>query len=176
MVRHHHRTAASIALTLALTAAAPAAARPQLGQSAGAAHPSTQASTNLCSEVCGASGHAATTQPSVASAESGATLPHDPRVRSEALSRAAAGSPSSTIASSGSNGPRSEVVSGAGYSNPGGVATVVRTVTPGSGFHWGDAGIGAGAAVAMVTLLIGGLLLATNARRRATHSTARQTA
>ena len=149
MVRHHHRIVPAIALTLALAAAAPASARLELNPPPGAGEPSTAASTNLCSEVCGASGYTAATQLAVASAERGA--------------------------SSGSNGPRSEVVSGGGYSNPSGFPTVVRVVAPTGGFDWGDAGIGAGGAFAMMMLLIGGVLGATNVRRRTARSTAQPT-
>lgn len=174
MVRHHHRTTAAIALTLALAAAAPASARHELNSPSGTAQASAPASTNLCSEVCGAGGYTAVKQLAVASAEQGATLPHNPRGSSEVLSGAGSGSPSSTVTSRGSNGPRSEVVSGGGYSNPSGVPTVVRVVAPSGGFHWGDAGIGAGGAIAML-LLIGAVLGATNVRRRATRGTVQPT-
>jgi hypothetical protein len=147
MVRHHHRIAPAIALALALAAAAPAAARPEPNPPPVTAHASGPASTNLCSEVCGAGGYTAATRP--------------------------AGTVSSTIASG--SGPRSEVVAGGGYSNPGGHATVVRVVNSGSGFDWGDAGVGAGGAVAITTLLVGGILGATSLRRRATRGTAQPT-
>jgi hypothetical protein len=174
MVRHHHRIAPAIALTLALAAAAPASARPELNSPAGTAQASAPASTNLCSEVCGAGGYTAAKQLAVASAERGATLPHNPRGRSEVLSGAGSGSPSRTITTGGPNGPRSEVVSGGGYSNPSGIPTVIRVAAPSSGFHWGDAGIGAGGAIALL-LLIGAVLGATNVRRRATRGTVQPT-
>jgi hypothetical protein len=146
MVRHHYRIASAIALTLALVAAASASARPALNPAFGVAEPSVPASTNPCSEVCSASGYT-TTRVAVTSARSGATLPHDPRPRSEAL------------ASHGSDG----------------APTVVRVVSPATGFDWGDAGIGAGSALALMTLLIGGVLSATALRRRATRSATQPT-
>jgi hypothetical protein len=174
MVRYHHRIAPAIALTVALAAAAPASARPARTSPAVTAQASAPTSANPCSEVCGAGGYTAVTPLSVASAERGATLPHNPRGRSEAAAGAGSGSPSSTIASRGSNGPRSEVVSGGGYSNPSGSPTVVRVVAPSGGFHWGDAGIGAGGAIA-VLLLTGAVLGATNVRRRASRGTVQPT-
>ena len=134
MVRYHHGIAAAVTLTLALATAAPASAKAGLRPTAGAAHLSTPASTNLCSEVCSGSGYAA--------------------------------------AQTSSNGPRSEVVSGGGYGQPTAPATVVRVVSASDGFDWGDAGIGAGGALALMTLLVGGTLGATNIRRRATRRTA----
>jgi hypothetical protein len=175
MVRHHHRLAPAVALTLALAAAAPASARLELNPPASSAAPSTPASTNLCSEVCGASGYTAATQPPGASAGRGAALPHDPRPRAQALAGAATGSGSSTTASSGFSGPRSEVVSAGGYSNPSAPQTVVRVSAPSGGFDWGDAAIGAGGAVALTMLLIGGVLRTTNIRHRGTGSSAQST-
>jgi hypothetical protein len=49
---------------------------------------------------------------------------------------------------------------------------VVRVVTPKDGFDWGDAGIGAGGAVVLMTLAGGSALAVTAARRRVTHGTA----
>ena len=130
MVRHHHYIAAAIALTLALGAAAPAAARFELNPPAPIFQVSTPASTNVCFDVCSASGYAAR--------ETGAALPHDPR-------------------------PRAVVLAGAGYRHGD---------TPSVGFDWGDAGIGAGGALALMTLLIGAALGAASIRRRATRTTA----
>ncbi len=175
MVRHHHRIAPAIALTVALVAAAPASARLELNSPPAPASASAPASSSLCSEVCGAGGYTAVKQLAVASAERGATLPHNPRGRSVVLSGAGSGSPSSTVTSRGANGPRSEVVSGGGYSNPSGIPTVLRVVAPSGGFHWGDAGVGAGGVIAML-LLIGAVLAATNVRRRASRGTVQPTA
>jgi hypothetical protein len=65
-------------------------------------------------------------------------------------------------------GPRSEVVSGDGYGPVSVPATVIRVVAPTGGFDWGDAGIGAGGALALAMIGFGGVLAATN-RRRHTH-------
>jgi hypothetical protein len=69
----------------------------------------------------------------------------------------------------------SEVCSAGGYGNPGAPSKVVRVVAPSSGFHWGDAGIGAGGAFALTMLALGGVLAATNTRRRASRSSAQPT-
>lgn len=156
MIRHHHRIAFAIAVTAALAAAAPASARFELNPAPTTAVSSPSASPNLCSEVCGA--YARGTSAPVASAERGATLPHDPRPRGE-LSSAA-------VTQSSPTGPRSEVVSGGGYGNPVSALTVARVAAPTGGFHWGDAGIGAGGAFAIVLLLAGGLAAATTLRHR----------
>jgi hypothetical protein len=200
MVRHPHRVASAIALTLALAAAAPASARLELNPATGADNQSTTASTNLCSEVCSASGYVAH--------NSGATLPHDPRPRAVALAGAGYGYGSTPIAAAGTTGRRAAVVAGARHVSPTTLApsagprhvtpTIVATrggadhvapttlatpvgarhvsptasATPNNGFDWGDAGIGAGGAVALMTLLVGGALGVSSVRRRATRSTA----
>jgi hypothetical protein len=140
MVRHHRRIAPAIALALALATAAPASARFDLNPAAGADSPSTSAHTNLCSEVCSASGYTAH--------NTGAALPHDPRSRAVAL--AGAGHVSATT-------PR---------------PTTVRVVTTKNDFDWGDAGIGAGGAIALMTLLGGAAFAMSSGRRRAARSTA----
>ena len=165
MFRHYRRLAAPIALALALAAAAPAAARPNLEPTASAANPSPPATTNLCSEVCGGSGYTA--------ANAGANLAHNPTASSVAHAGAGFGYGSSPTANTGSTNPRSKVVSAGGYGNHQASATVVRVVSPGEGFDWGDAGIGAGGALALMTLVIGGTLGATSIRRRATRTTAK---
>jgi hypothetical protein len=80
MIHPHHRIRSVLALTLALTAcaAAPAAARLQLNPGPPATTQS-QASTNLCSEVCGAGGYGSIPQHTTTVAKHGAQLPHDPR-------------------------------------------------------------------------------------------------
>ena len=165
MFRHHRRLAAPIAVALALAAAAPAAARPQLEPTAG---PSPPASTSLCSEVCSASGYIP--------ANASANLAHHPTARSVAHAGAGYGYASSPTASAGSTNPRSEVVSAGGYGNPNVRPTVVRVAPSGGGFDWGDAGIGAGGALALITLAIGGTLGATNIRRRTTRNTPKPSA
>jgi hypothetical protein len=164
MVRYHHRVAAAIALIVAVTAAAPALARPELGATAGQAQPSIPAGTNPCSEVCSGSGYAVTS--------AGAALAHNPTGLAVARAGSGYGYGSTPTASAGSNNPRSEVVSGGGYGNPTAPAAVVRVVAPSDGFDWGDAGIGAGCALALMTLVIGGILGAANIRRRAARAAA----
>lgn len=51
---------------------------------------------------------------------------------------------------------------------------VVHVATTG-GFHWGDAGIGAGGALALATFLVTGLLIVMKARRRPTGDIAQTT-
>ena len=164
MFRHHRRLAAPIALALALAAAAPAAARPELEPTAGTANPSVPVNTSLCSEVCGAGGYVA--------ADAGGNFAHNPTAGSVAQAGAGYGYGSSPTASTGSTSPRSEVVSAGGYGNPNVRATVVRVVPSGDGFDWGDAGIGAGGALALMTLAIGGALGASSIRRRGTRTAA----
>ena len=102
----------------------------------------------------------------------GANLAHSPTAGSVAHAGAGYGYGSSPTASTSSNNPRSEVVSGAGYGNPNVRAAVVRVDAPGDGFDWGDASIGAGGALALMTLAIGGALGANSIRRRATRTPA----
>jgi hypothetical protein len=42
----------------------------------------------------------------------------------------------------------------------------VRAVTPGAGFHWGDAGIGAGGTLALIVIGLGGTLTVTRRRHQ----------
>ena len=98
--------------------------------------------TGPCSEVCSGGSYGSLTTPASTRDVSGAALPHDPR-------------------------PRSEVISG-GYGTPNVPATVVRVVAPGSGFDWGDAGIGAGSTLALTLIALAGVLAATNHRGRQT--------
>jgi hypothetical protein len=168
---HHHRLAPALALALALAAAAPAYAGLELNpQAATAPAASGPASTSLCSEVCGASGYNAATGAALAhdprpravalagDSSAGAALAHDPRARAVALAGAATASGSVRI--------RSEVVSGGGYAKPAAPATVVRVVHHDNGFDWGDAGIGAGGAIALMLLLGAGALGAVTLHRR----------
>ena len=62
-----------------------------------------------------------------------------------------------------------DVCSGYGYGPVSAPASVVRVVAPGGGFDWGDAGIGAGGALALTMIGVGGALAATNRRGRHTH-------
>jgi hypothetical protein len=69
----------------------------------------------------------------------------------------------------------SEVVSGGRYANPTVPTTRPRAAPPG-GFDWGDAGIGAGFALALLTLLAGGALVTTKARQRPPRNATQPTA
>ena len=164
MFRHHRRLAAPIALALALAAAAPAAARHELEPTAGAANASAPANTSLCSEVCGAGGYVA--------ADAGGNFAYNPTAGFVARAGAGYGYGSSPTASTGSTSPRSEVVSAGGYGSPDVRAAVVHVVSSGDGFDWGDAGIGAGGALTLMTLAIGGTLGASSIRRRGTRTAA----
>jgi hypothetical protein len=172
MVRHHHRIALAVALIAALAAAAPASAKPGPYQRLTSVELSTPASTNLCSEVCSGRGYTAGASGPVASAELGAKLPHDPTSRAQLLIAANAIRP---VAHASSTGPRSEVVSGGGYGNPSAASTIVRVVAPAPGFHWGDAGIGAGGAIATLLLLAGGFVAVSSIRSRTAQTAAHRT-
>jgi hypothetical protein len=175
MVRHHHRIAPAIALTLALAAAAPASAMFERNPPpSGVANAGTPTSTGPCSEVCSTGGYTSLNQTATASAKTGAALPHDPRPRADALSHNRSSTADSAGLGAGNTGPRSEAVSASGYGNPTAPSTAVR-VAPSSSFDWGDAGIGAGSAVALTILLLGGAFGATKLRRRPTRSSAQPT-
>jgi hypothetical protein len=64
----------------------------------------------------------------------------------------------------------SEVVSGGGYGPSSIAPTVIHVSTPSSAFDWGDAGIGAGGALALMSLAAGGVLILANSRRRTTRA------
>ena len=170
MFRHQHHIIPAVALAVALAAAAPASARLELNPVPGAATPapgpritspwqlvnaahtqqSRVATTGPCSEVCSGGGYGSANQAAVTAASAGAALPHDPR-------------------------PRSEVVSGGGYGTPNVRPTAVRVAHPSDSFDWGDAGIGAGGALALTMLTAGSVLATTNTRRRARRSSAQPT-
>ena len=160
MLRHHHRFIAAIALALALAAAAPAAARPIRVPRPSSVPSGTAASTDACSKVCLANGYATRALWIGPSAELGATLPHNPRGRSE--------DPADKVAFS----PRSDVVSSGGYASPTPHASVVRVAAPSRGFDWGAAGIGAAAAVALMVLTLLAALRTTSIRRHASRTAA----
>ena len=144
----HHRITTTIALALALaaTAAPVASANPApLAQAEAAianASPHGQPSSGPCSEVCSGGGYRSVSQPAETPGDSGATLPHDPRPRSIALSSA--------------------------YKTASIPPTLVRVAAPGNGFDWGDAGIGAGGTLALTLIALGGVLAVTNRRGRRT--------
>jgi hypothetical protein len=175
MVPYHHRIAPAIALTLTLAAAVPASARFDLNQAAGTPDGGSPTSAAPCSEVCSGSGYTFLGKPAVTSARTGALLPHDPRPRSHVLSGGGSTSGNSITASRDSAAPCSEVCSGSGYGEPTATSTVVRVVAPTEGFHWDDAGIGAGTAFVLTVLLAGGVLGAAKIRRRASPSSAQPT-
>jgi hypothetical protein len=155
MFRHHHRFIPAVALAAALIAAAPAAAMPILDTAPPPAPHGTAASAGPCSEVCSAGGYSASTSWINPSEEAGVTLPHNPRGQAD------------PAVASVSTGPCSEVCSAGGYVNPTAPTTVVRAVAPSDGFDWGDAGIGAAGALALMLLILGATVRATSTRRRA---------
>jgi hypothetical protein len=137
---YHHRTAA-IALALALAAGVPAAAAAQqLG---------SPAPTSPCSEVC-----------------SGGGYPTAP-----AITTCLAYSLPTILNHLGSPPPCSDVCSGGGYGSaspppqtpdncsayhPARIPpTAAHVITEDAGFHWGDAGIGAGVMLAVIVIVIG---------------------
>jgi hypothetical protein len=154
---YHHRTAAII-LALGLAVGVPAAAAAQQP-----ATPSSPASPSPCSEVCSGggygSGNSTTTQPTY-------SIPM-------------------ILNNVGNPAPCSEVCSGGGYGllsqqpqTPDDSSTyhaaktpptVVRVVTASAGFHWGDAGIGAGGMLALIVIGLGGALTLTRRRNQRIH-------
>ncbi len=172
MIRQHHLIRGTVALAAALTASLgpTASARPHQppaawadpaplakaeatiaanSQSSTAVRPNpdeqtmTGATANPgpCSEVCsgGAGSYGSASQRSWTPARSGAALPHDSRPRWAAV-------PSL-------------------YSTAITPPTVVPVVTHNSGFHWGDAGIGAGGMLALTLIGLGGAVTLTHRRR-----------
>ena len=155
----HHRIAA-IALAFALAVGVPAAAAAQQP-----ATPSSPASPSPCSEVYSGGGYGSgtsnTTQPA-----------YDPIILNY-------------LANQGNPAQCSEACSGGGYglvSQPPRTPddssayhtarippTAVRVVTPSGGFHWGDAGIGAGGMLALTAIGICGALTLTRRRNQHMH-------
>jgi len=191
MIRRQRNITSAIALALALTASlAPAAwADPApLAKAEATIAANSQSNTSVrpnpdeqtatgapanpgpCSEVCsgGAGSYGSASQRSWTPDRSGATLPHDPRPRSVALASNSSGSLNAATATPASPVPCGDVCS-AGYPGLGTPATVVRTVAPGGGFDWGDAGIGAGATIVLMLIGTGGALATTNRRGRRAH-------
>jgi hypothetical protein len=168
MIRRQRNITSAIALALALTTSvAPAASadsQPLTQAEAAIANAATHTGTGPCSEVCSAGGYGSVSQPAVSQARTGAALPHDPRSRAVALASNGQGSLNVTTRTPTTTATCGDVCSGRGYGPVSAPATVVRVVAPGSGFDWGDAGIGAGGAIVLV--LIGtGAALATTSRR-----------
>jgi hypothetical protein len=95
-----------------------------------------------CSEVCSGGGYGYARQSFSSPNETGATLPHDSRLRPVAISSA------HTTAST--------------------PATIVRVVAPDGSFDWGDAGIGAGASLVLLGIGLAGTRAVTTSRKRHT--------
>jgi hypothetical protein len=161
MVRQH-RTTAAVAVTLALAASlAPAAsadpaplarAEAVIAAPHGSAlvrpNPDNQTATAAstysgpCSEVCsgGAGSYGAGTELPQTSGQSGASVPNTHRPQRVAVTGQHR---------SGSTAP-----------------TAVRVPARSGGFHWADAGIGAGASLILVGVGLAGMRAATNRRKR----------
>jgi hypothetical protein len=173
MSHHHHRITPAVALTIALAAATASTAladpaplaRAEAAIANASAPPS--AGSGPCSEVCsgGAGSYGSLNQPARTQDESGATLPHDPRPRSVALASGSNGSVNATARTPASPVSCGDVCSSHGWpvSAP---ATVLRIAAPSAGFDWGDAGIGAGATIALMLIGTGGVLATTHRRGR----------
>ena len=163
MSRHHHRMTRAAALTLALTAIAgsPAWAMP------------SPASPGPCSEVCSSGGYRP--GPSQPAATPTSTQRRSKIADTGPCSEACSGSGYGSrvtrpAARPTSNGPGSDVSSINGYDFARVPPTVVRTISGDSGFDWGDAGIGAGAALGLMLAATGGTLLLAH-RRTQSHTT-----
>ena len=120
-------------------------------RAAAAAHASAR-SPVPCGDVCSGGGYGTATPPLSVSNGSGATLPHDGRSRPLVLSSA--------------NHPASTPTGVRPYNAAGAPRTVVRVVTHDGGFHWGDAGIGAGGVLVLSILGIGGMMAFSHRRVR----------
>jgi hypothetical protein len=154
---HYHRTAAII-LALGLAAGVPAAAAAQQPTT-----PASPASPSPCSEVCSGGGYGSGTSTTTQPAYSVPIILNNP-------------------GNQGDPAPCSEVCSGGGYGllsqprlTPGDSSayhtspTAAHVVTPSVGFHWGDAGIGAGAMLALIVVGLGGALTLTHWRNQRIH-------
>ena len=157
MSRHHHRITHAAVLTLALTAlvAPPAFALP------------APASPGPCSEVCSDGGYGPGPSPPVATPTS--THPR-PQINSTGpCSEVCSGSGYNSrarrpVATATSTGPGSDISTIDGAQAAPVPATVVRISSGDSGFDWGDAGIGAGAALGLMLAATGGALLLAHRR------------
>lgn len=124
--------------------------------------PGSPATASPCSEVCSGGGYASGTSTTTPAAYS---LPM-------------------ILPGAGTPGPCSEVCSGGGYgrggppsrtpgdSSAGNTVRALprgRVVTGSAGFHWGDAGIGAGGMLAVIVLGLGGALSLTHRRNHRIH-------
>ena len=117
------------------------------GVPAGAAaqQPGSPAPASPCSEVCSGGGYAAAGNPA----------------------------PCSEVCSGGGYGSVSQPSRTPDHSSTSNTArippTAVRVVTPSAGFHWGDAGIGAGGMLALIVIGLGGALTLTHRRNHRIH-------
>jgi hypothetical protein len=71
-----------------------------------------------------------------------------------------------------SAGPHSEIIDNGGYGQLNIPPIIVRATVPKSGFDWGDAGIGAAAALGLSMLALAGALAITQHRARRTRGSA----
>jgi len=154
---YHHRTA-TLALALALAAGVPAAAAAQQpGQ------PGSPAPASPCSEVCSGGGYTSGTSTTTSPIYSLPVILND-------LGNPA---PCSEVCSGGGYGPVSPPSRTPDHSSayhPARIPpTAVRAVTQGAGFHWGDAGIGAGGMLALIVTGLGGALTLTRRRSHRIH-------
>jgi hypothetical protein len=98
---------------------------------------------------------------------SASSPPATARPCSEVCSGGGYGTVNRPAATPTSTGPRSEVASSGGYDIARVPPTVVRIVSPNSGFDWADAGIGAAATLGLTLAAIGGTLLVAHRRAHA---------
>ena len=185
MIRQHHLIRGTIALAAALTASlAPAAwADPApLAKAEATIAANSQSNTTLrpnpdeqtvtgatanpgpCSEACsgGAGSYGSASQRSRTPDESGATLPHDSRPRWAAAPSlySTASTPPTVVRVVTHNGHRAEQ-----EATVGGRAAGALGIEERGGFHWSDAGIGAGGMLALTLIGLGGAITLTYRRR-----------
>ena len=154
---YHHRTA-TIALALALAAGVPAAAAArQPGQ------PNSPAPPSPCSEVCPGGGYTSATGTTTSPTYSLPII----------LNHLGNPAPCSEVCSGGGYGsvsPPSRTPDHSSAYHPARIPpTAVRVVTQDAGFHWGDAGIGAGGMLALIVIGLGGALTVTRGRSHRIH-------
>ena len=170
MFRHHHwRVAPAVAVTLVLAVAAPASARPEVDPPQSAINAGSDTAATLCSEVC-SGGYGEVTQPRVTSTLTGAAVPPDAWLRSVVDAGGGTSRHHDITASDGATG-QSTVVASAPAAPP----AAVRATASSAGFHWGDAGIGAGGVLALTMVFIGGVLAVMKVRQRSTRGAAQPT-
>jgi hypothetical protein len=152
---YHHHTAA-IALALALAAGVPAAAAAQ--------QPASPAPTTPCSEVCSGGGYP--------SAPGATTCPAYslPTILNHLANPAPCSEPCPAGGRYGSASPPSQTPDTCTASHPAKIPpTAVHIAAHTDRFHWGDAGIGAGAMLAVIVTGLGGALTLTRRRSHRIH-------